>query len=1251
MQYSELIQFESLESVVEIREANQAAKAKQLVSTYVISNEMAERLIHLVFVQLGFEPQSDNKGLLIVGNYGTGKSHLMAVISALAENADLIDALNHPKVAEAAQSIAGHFHVLRTEIGATTMSLRDILTAELETYLNQIEVPFKFPPSDTITNNKDAFEKMMGAFEARYPGQGLLLVVDELLDYLRGRTDQALILDLSFLREIGEMCKELRFRFIAGLQETIFNNQRFEFVANAMRRVKDRFEQVLITRRDIKFVVAERLLKKTVHQKSIIENYLSRFAPYYGNMMERMAEFVSLFPVHPDYIDTFERITLIEKREILKTIARDVQVLTCTSLPESYPGLLTYECYWKTLRENASFRTIPEVREVIECSQVLTDRIRHAFTRPAYKPIAIRIIHALSVHRLSTHDIDAPVGMTAQELRDSLCLYQEGIEELGGNPADDLLSFIKTILREILKTVNRQFISTNAENGQYYIDFKKNYDFDGLIEKRAESLESYQLDRYYYAALKQVMEVSDQPSARHQSFTWAYELEWRSHKVTRQGYLVFGAPDKTTTALSLTDDGFLIYFLPPFCSVSSDQLPVIGSKKEIFLRFTKTDSVFNRIIRLYSAASDLISSASGQAKVVYESKTRIYLRELLQWLQTQKATAIEVTYQGKTRVLSDWLMEVKQDDFRVTNNPALFNPHPSLLINFRDLIDLVADICLENYFLALSPEYPIFPILISHENFVQTAQETLRGIANPSRSKQAREILSALALLDGEQLAPFRSKYAQAILKQLEEKPAGHVLNQTELLSKGYFAPTNYRLEPELLLILIAALVSTGEVVLVMLGQSYDATQLSALAATPIKDLLAFKHLERPKAFNLPALKALFELLALPRGLEIALTKNEPVALQQLQSKVSDILKTLVQAQQALASKFIFWGKAILSKTEMQYYRDNLAQTKTFLESLQSYSTAFKFKNFRYTAGEVTAQWSGLKILKNVTHLQTLLIELSQPIAYLTAAEAALPPQQRWHGEMQQVRETFLSQLSDVRQRNNTGFSYHAQQQLNGLQKSYAKTYFHLHQQARLGAREEKVKRQLLGDKRLLNLKKIVRIALLPRQQLNHFENQLNQLQSCYALSENDLSAHTVCPHCGYTPVKEIRTARCPTLTELSQSLEYIYRQWTKSLLVELENAAHQRDLLKPEARALLDSFFRHRILPENITPAFIQAVQEGLSGLIKVTVHLKDLEKRLQAEGSPVTVAEMQKRFNDYVLRLTKGYELNKVRIVFESD
>jgi len=72
---------------------------------------------------------------------------------------------------------------------------------------------------------------------------------------------------------------------------------------------------------------------------------------------------------------------------------------------------------------------------------------------------ALRIIHALSVHRLTTgqigrradldvpkarpkgaghgqraSDIYAPLGATAEELRDALCLYQPGIEGLGEKP-------------------------------------------------------------------------------------------------------------------------------------------------------------------------------------------------------------------------------------------------------------------------------------------------------------------------------------------------------------------------------------------------------------------------------------------------------------------------------------------------------------------------------------------------------------------------------------------------------------------------------------------------------------------------------------------------------------------------------------------------------------------------------------------------------------------------------------------------
>ncbi len=306
IKYGDLIQFEPIESVVQLRDADEAAAARQLVQTYVISEEMAEKLVNLVVPQLQFDQPMDNKGLLVVGNYGTGKSHLMSVISALAENGDLATHLNDKSVASAAGKISGRFKVVRTEIGATTMSLRDILVAELEEHLAAMGVSYSFPPADKVSNNKRAFEEMMAAFHQEYPDHGLLLVVDELLDYLRTRKDQELILDLNFLREIGEVCKDLRFRFIAGVQEAIFDSPRFSFVADSIRRVKDRFEQILIARKDVKFVVAERLLKKTADQQVKIREYLTPFAKFYGRMNERMDEFVRLFPVHPDYIDTFD---------------------------------------------------------------------------------------------------------------------------------------------------------------------------------------------------------------------------------------------------------------------------------------------------------------------------------------------------------------------------------------------------------------------------------------------------------------------------------------------------------------------------------------------------------------------------------------------------------------------------------------------------------------------------------------------------------------------------------------------------------------------------------------------------------------------------------------------------------------------------------------------------------------------------------------------------------------------------------
>ena len=86
----------------------------------------------------------------------------------------------------------------------------------------------------------------------------------------------------------------------------------------------------------------------------------------------------------------------------------------------------------------------------------------------------------------------------------------------------------KLRFREIHKTVSGQFISSNKDNRQYFIDLKKTDDYDAIIEKRAEPLSDDILDRYYYDALRQVLECTDIPTHTTGYQIWQHELSGRS---------------------------------------------------------------------------------------------------------------------------------------------------------------------------------------------------------------------------------------------------------------------------------------------------------------------------------------------------------------------------------------------------------------------------------------------------------------------------------------------------------------------------------------------------------------------------------------------------------------------------------------------------------------------------------------------------------------------------------------------------
>jgi hypothetical protein len=1235
MKYSELITFQPIESVIQLRDANRQASAKKLVASYVISNEMSQRLSEVVIPHLQYEKPHDNKGILIVGNYGTGKSHLLSVLSSVAENADLLPLLTNPTVQQSAANIAGKFQVIRLEIGSTQMALREIITTALEKSLADWGVSFRFPDAKQQYENKTSFENMMGVFQKKFPNQGLLIVVDELLDYLRSRHDQPLILDLGFLRELGEVCKDLRFRFVAGVQEAIFDSGRFAHVASSLGRVKDRFQQVRIASTDVKYVVANRLLKKSPKQLGQIREYLQPFAKFYANMNERMDDFAELFPIHPGYIETFEQIPIVEKRGVLQIISDTIKKLIDQAVPSDHPGVKAFDSYWETLIENPANKAIPEVAEIIKCSDVLGAKIKNAYTRPQYRPMALRIVDALSVHRLTTHDPYSPIGLTPEELRDGLCLYHQTVASLPGDPAANLLTVVETALREIHRTVSGQFISFNKDNRQYFLDLKKLDDYDALIEKRSDALDKNVLDRYYYDALRQVLECADTPT-----FTgwqiWEHEIVWKERQAPRLGYLFFGTPSERSTAIPPRD--FYFYFIQPFDPprFTDDKLP-----DEVFFRLSEKDKAFDDSLKFYAAALDLAGTSSGVKKETYQKKASAHLADLTKWMRDHLLAGIDVNYQGQKKKLSRWLQG------RPGSGP----------MNIRDTINSVGSTCLAEHFANQAPNYPTFTILLTTRNIPQAAQDAIRGIAQPgTRTKQATAVLDALELLDGDKLEPLRSQYAKYIVDSLRSKGQGQVLNRQELIQPvngvDYFVPDKFRLEPEWALVLIASLVYSGDVILTIPGTKFDATALSTLATTAVEDLKKFKHIERPKDWNVPALKALFELMGLAPGLAVEVTQGNTAPVTQLNKTVLEVVEKLVLAKQQLLYGIPFWGQNLFSEQEIQVMTETLDKAKSFLESLQAYNSPGKLKNLKYGVDEIKEQGVIFDKLKEIQELEIFTREISQFTQYLSMAEGYMPDTDPWAQKSKDLRDQLLKDVRKPEKRSSAKFKTTVIEKLKGLKGEYATAYITLHKKGRLNHNQDQAKSELAKDYRVAQLQKLTAIDLLNRQQLIEFQDRLGKLKTCFALTDRDLDADPKCPHCGFWPSMEnIAASADAILDSLRVDLGKIQKSWSQSLSGNLEDPVVQGNLslLKPKQRKLLEEFMKEKELPDVVTNDFLQALQEALSGLSKVPVRLDDLRSALFPDGSPTTPAEFKDRFERFVATLLKGKDAGKTRIVLE--
>jgi len=1227
MKYNELIQFDPIVTVIELKSADDSTKAKELVRSYVMSDHMADLVTAKILSQLGLEDVVDNKGVLLVGNYGTGKSHLMSVISAIAADSSYLDLAQNEKFRTVARPIAGKFEVLRIEIGSTEASLRTIITNNIEQDLARRGITYRFPDVGNITNNKDALVAMMSALAGKYGDKGYLIIVDERLDYLKGRKDNELMQDIGFMRELGEIIKSTRVRFISGIQEVLFENPTFHNVSNSLLKMKDRYEQALIRTEDIAYVVKQRILHKTPEQRAMIREHLMPFCPLYQSMAEQLDEYVDLFPVHPSYISTFQRMVIVEKREVLKTISETISAIINEEIPTGQPGIVSYDTYWGRIKGDPAKRVEPAIYEVLQKSGVLEDIIGRSFPKVAYKPIAQQIISALSVHRLTTVVLDAKLGLTAQNLKDDLMLYIS----LPVMEEDFLLTTVETILKDIMNTVSGQFIEYNKDNGQYFLDLKKDVDYDKKIQEKADFLGPDRLNQYFYTVM---YDAADLQLTEHVTGRKIYEyyINWTDKNIFREGYLFMGLPTERPTAQPPQD--FYVYILPLFGTKPIEK-PL---KDEVYFTFQRNEK-FIELLKTYAGAKEMEAmSAQGETRSTYAKRATTTLRDLRRYLEENKTICFQISYLGADKPVLEYLRGARMNEITV-----------------RDVIGIVASKALSSYFNERYPKYPVFKKPVTKDNQATMRAEAINAIAGKA-TQLGQSLLESLGLLLDGKVSVEHSQYATHYLGKLAKLPEGGVLNASDIMTSlngQDMVDSEFKLSVIWTSVIWTALVYSGNCVLVGPdNKRYDASNVEEFIKNP-SVTYDFKRLEKPKAPAVQLLRRLFNTISVPEGL-IVNPNTWDKGWEELYKRCKELSEETFRYDKLFKGSLYLWGDQIVPTNLAEKYCRDMEALRNLYNDVQSrWSTPAKLKNFDYTDEKLDSLFRGIDALAIAHIIEDFKASVQDIMQYLATAETMVAGNPGLKTRFQVAKEKYLTMREELLDVNyDTDSTDVLMDELETLKRDYINFYLDQHKAYRLDYNGLKLKQAVIDGEQMATLQQLLGIHdILSTGQYQELLNvHLNGLKACYECTVTELQSAPFCSHCGYKPGDKDKLV-AGKLEFIEEQLTKLVASWTATIVGAVDDPMLDDDkaLLSKQKRQIIDTLVSTRQLPKIITQEFTSAVNELLSGLDSVEVDPRFIEREMVSWG-PVAPADFKKKMSALIESFVQGHDEEKTRLVVKT-
>ena len=1171
MKYKDLIQFESVDEIIKFDKLDSEDYRERLVKTFVFSESFENYTIPRICYELDLDATHETKSLQIVGDYGTGKSHLMSLFSIIAEDENYLQYVTNTKAKKDLQKIAGKYKVIRFEIAGKD-SLWDMATYQIDKYLEKWGIDYSIYDDNRPVSYYDKLAKMMATFEETYPEKGFMIVIDEMLSYLQGRSQQGMLAeDLQVLQAFGHMSDRTKFRMVFGVQKQLYQVPDFDIQRQMLSKVTDRSSTFQIATSDVQYIIQERLLRKDEHQKRAIKEHLQKFTTMFPDMGHNLDTYVNLYPVHPRYFENFQNIRIGKsQREILKVLSRRFANMLEKDIPQNEPGLICYDSYWEDMKQSEDLMAIPDVRLVNQITTLLDQKIDEYFKDglAARRPLAHRIVAASAI-KILQDDINRLNGVEANSLANDLCFVDPYVKSY-----DDLveLSIINTLDYLITITAG-QYFDQNENNKEYHLRLDDTSNPKQEVINYANNMSDKIKDEYFYDFIAEIMPV-DWNVYRPNFRIWDHAITWKSHNVKLNGYIFMGNPNARST--TQPEQHFYMYFMPIFDKESAKHQP---EDDGIFFLLDSLSDEFRENLARYGASQALLNSASTMEKPRYQLVKDDFFKKVRDLFNSEFMHCCAVEFKGQKRPLS------------------ALNPHGDSKI---DILSNVASEILEDLFCQQLPHYPKFTNLQfpvargNRENLLKAARMTIVNQKLNNRNGEA--ILHALGLWENGHLSTDLSQYAQSLKNKLEQR-GGQVLNQSDILQQFYgeqYVSVDFNLEADLEFIVMAAMAQLGEIEIVLGDSTHiNASNIEKINNLNNRDFYTFSHIAPPRGINIPLVRELsLGLLSQDRSGDL----DNPQFYADMLVAAQELATKSVTISHQLNGGYSMAGVEILNPIDASTICNKLEALKGMCDKFRNYNTKAKLRNLPWTRDvihdklftdkEELIKWD--KLLKEIETFRSIINYLSEAKKYV--ADATL----------KQDIENGIEKLGVVITKDNTARNQYMRE-LESLKERYADYYLQAYLAAHLPASEKSVllsiqdmEERQVAETVLQEVQTNANLSIINTYEYDCWKKKLKSVRIASPTVSKETILQT--PYQNFNPVAEGHYA-LPNLKELKRDIVDILAGMGDQMKAALEDPTAQknRQMLTDNESTLLDQFISGEV---SLSSQYVQPILSILKKL-----------------------------------------------------